>query len=140
MVDFEALGENTIWLDCDVLQADGGTRTLSVTGAWIALELAARALRKAGKIERSPLTGQIAAVSVGVVEGRCLLDLDYSEDAAADVDMNVVMSRDGRFIELQGTAEREPFDRDRLDRLLDLAAAGCRRLMTVQRRAIKEAE
>ena len=117
--DFEALGERTLWLDCDVLQADGGTRCAAISGAYVA---ASRALDRFGLSKA--LTGQIAAVSVGVVDGRPLLDLDYSEDSSAETDMNVVMTADGRLVEVQATAEREPFTRDELDELLDLAAAG----------------
>ena len=136
-VDLESLGERTIWIDCDVLQADGSTRTLAVTGAWVALALAVQRLRAKKILVTDPIRAQIAAVSVGVVNGRCLLDLSYAEDSAAEVDMNVVLTRDGRFVELQGTAETEPFDSDQLNRMLTLARSGCRRLMRVQREALK---
>jgi ribonuclease PH len=129
--DFEALGERTLWLDCDVLQADGGTRCASITGAWIA---ARRALDRFGLSKA--LTGQIAAVSVGVVEGRTLLDLDYAEDSAAETDMNVVMTADGRLVEVQATAERDPFSRETLTELLDLAGAGIEEIMVAQDEAI----
>ena len=119
VIDFEALGERTVHLDCDVLQADGGTRCAAICGAYVAL---ARALDRFGLSKA--LTGSVAAVSVGVVDGEPLLDLEYTEDSTADVDLNVVMTGDGRFVEVQATAEREPFDRERLDELLDLAAAG----------------
>ncbi len=128
--DFEQLGERTLWLDCDVLQADGGTRCASITGAYIA---AHRALDRFG-LARA-LTGQVAAVSVGVVAGEPVLDLDYIEDSGADADMNVVMTIDGRLVEVQATAEQEPFSRELLDRLLDLAAGGIEELATAQRDA-----
>jgi ribonuclease PH len=131
VVDFEALGERTVHLDCDVLQADGGTRCAAICGAYVAL---ARALDRFGLAKA--LTGSVGAVSVGVVDGESLLDLDYSEDSAAEVDLNVVMTGDGRLVEVQATAEREPFDRDRLDGLLDLAAAGIDELAALQREAI----
>ena len=129
--DFKALGERTLWLDCDVLQADGGTRCASITGAYIA---AHRALDRFGLSKA--LSGAVAAVSVGVVDGRPLLDLDYSEDSGADVDLNVVMTGDNRLIEVQATAEREPFARERLDELLDLAADGIERIAEAQREAV----
>jgi len=125
--DFEALGERTLWLDCDVLQADGGTRCAAITGAWVAARLA---LDRFGLSKALP--GQLAAVSVGVVDGEALLDLDYSEDSRAETDMNVVMTVDGRLIEVQATAEREPFSRELLDELLDLAAAGVETLAAAQ--------
>src|SRR5690349_9536014 len=121
--DFKALGERTLWLDCDVLQADGGTRCASITGAYIA---ARRALDRFGLAKA--LTGAVAAVSVGVVDGVALLDLDYSEDSRAETDMNVVMTGDRRLVEVQATAERDPFSRELLDRLLDLAAGGIAQL------------
>jgi ribonuclease PH len=129
-------GEVTVSLDCDVLQADGGTRTASITGAWIALYDAFETWREAGKIEASPLLGRIAAVSVGLVDGEALVDLDYPEDSRAEVDMNVVMDGEGRFVEVQGTAERAPFCRERLDSLLDLAAGGIGELLAVQRAVV----
>jgi len=131
VVSFEALGERTVWLDCDVLQADGGTRCAAICGAYVA---ASRALDRFGLSKA--LTGSIAAVSVGVVDGVPLLDLDYSEDSNADVDVNVVMTGDGRLVEVQATAERVSFDRARLDELLDLAAAGTDELAVHQREAI----
>jgi ribonuclease PH len=128
--DLEALGERTVYLDCDVIQADGGTRTAAITGAWIALALAARKMA-------FPLpSNQIGAVSVGIVDGEALLDLDYAEDSSAEVDMNVVMRGDGQLIEVQATAERNVFDRDQLDELLDLAAGGIERLAALQREAV----
>ncbi len=137
VVDFEALGERTITLDCDVLQADGGTRTASINGAWIALWLACRGLVEAGRVPRNPLLGQVAAVSVGIVGGKVLADLDYAEDSAAEVDMNVVMTSDGRLIEVQGTAEREPFTRQRLDAMLAMASSAGRKILAAQRRWTK---
>ena len=136
-VDRKALGERTLWLDCDVLEADGGTRTLAVTGAWVALALAVRRARSQKLLAGNPVIEQIAAVSVGVVDSRPLLDLCYVEDVAAEVDMNVVMTRGGQYIELQGTAERAPFSGAALNRLLALAGQGCRRLMTLQRSALR---
>jgi len=129
--DFKALGERTLWLDCDVLQADGGTRCASITGAYIA---GRRALDRFGLSKA--LTGSVAAVSVGVVDGVALLDLDYSEDSRAETDMNVVMTGDGRLVEVQATAERDPFSRELLGELLDLAAAGVAELRTAQDEAI----
>ena len=130
MCDFEALGERTLWLDCDVLQADGGTRCASITGAWIA---ASRALERFGLSKA--LSGSIAAVSVGIVEGEAVLDLDYEEDSTAETDMNVVMTADGRLVEVQATAERDPFSRELLDALLDLAAGGIEELTAAQAEA-----
>jgi ribonuclease PH len=129
--DFEALGERTLWLDCDVLQADGGTRCAAISGAYVS---ARRALDRFGLSKA--LTGQVAAVSVGVIEGRMLLDLDYSEDSNAETDMNVVMTADGRLVEVQATAEREPFTRDELDGLLDLAGGGIEEIMVAQDEAV----
>ena len=137
IVDFQALGERTIYLDCDVLQADGGTRCASITGAYVALALACERLRAAGRLERSPLTGSVAAVSCGVIGGVPLLDLDYSEDSKAEVDANVVMSGDGGLIELQTTGERTPLSRAHLDDLLALASDGIDQLRIVQQRAIE---
>jgi len=128
--DLEKLGERTLWLDCDVLQADGGTRTAAITGAWIAL---ARATKRMGL--PAPVD-QVGAVSVGIVGGESLLDLDYQEDSSADVDMNVVMRGDGMLIEVQATAERNAFSREQLDGLIDLAAAGIERLGAIQREAV----
>ena len=136
VVDFEALGENTIYLDCDVLQADGGTRCASITGAYVALVLACERLREAGRLTRSPLTGSVAAISCGVVAGTALLDLDYSEDSTAEVDANVVMTGEGGLVEVQATAERTPLSRAHLDDLLGLAAKGIGDLRAIQDRAI----
>jgi ribonuclease PH len=132
IVDFEALGERTIYLDCDVLQADGGTRCASITGAYVALALACERLREEGRLERSPLTGSVAAVSCGVIDGVPLLDLDYSEDSTAEVDANVVMTGDGGLVELQTTGERTPLSRAHLDELLGLATDGIEALRAIQ--------
>lgn len=139
VIDFKALGENTVVLDCDVLQADGGTRTAAITGAYVALADAVtwaqgKKLVKAG---RKPLTGTVAAVSVGIVDGVPLLDLCYEEDVRAETDMNVVCTGDGRFVEVQGTAEAEPFDRKELNALLDLATGGCADLAALQSDALE---
>ena len=133
VTDQEALGERTVWLDCDVIQADGGTRTASITGAFVALALAFERLLAAGILKSSPLIDSVAATSVGIVDDRVLLDLAYEEDSRAEVDMNVVKTGDGRFIEVQGTAEAIPFGRESLNRLLDLADAGIRQLIDKQR-------
>ena len=136
VIDYKALGENTVVLDCDVLQADGGTRTASITGAYVALSEAVSYLRERNRLAGEPLVGSVAAVSVGVVQGRPMLDLCYTEDSSADTDMNVVMSGAGEFIEVQGTAEGAPFDRSVLDTLLDLGAAGCAELTRLQQAAL----
>jgi ribonuclease PH len=135
--DLAALGERTIHLDCDVLQADGGTRTAAITGAWVAAQDAVGKLLAAGTLKASPLTGQVAAVSVGLLQGTPLLDLAYVEDSACDTDMNVVMTGDGRFIEVQGTAEGHPFSRAELDALLTLAQQGVATLLAGQRAALQ---
>ncbi|MDN0197102.1 ribonuclease PH [Streptomyces sp. S.PNR 29] len=141
VIDYKALGENTVVLDCDVLQADGGTRTAAITGAYVALADAVgwaqrKKLIRAG---RQPITGTVSAVSVGIVGGVPLLDLCYEEDVRAETDMNVVCTGDGRFVEVQGTAEAEPFARDELNALLDLAVAGCTELAALQRKALDTA-
>jgi ribonuclease PH len=136
VIDFGALGERTIYLDCDVLTADGGTRCASITGAYVALDLATRRLVEKGKLERSPLTATLAAISCGIVEGVALLDLDYSEDSTAEVDANVVMTGEGGLIEVQATAERTPLSRAHLDELLALAADGIEQLRAVQAQAV----
>ena len=136
VTDFEALGERTIYLDCDVLTADGGTRCASITGAFVALDLACRRLVAEGLLERSPLTGSVAAISCGIVDGTALLDLDYREDSTAEVDANVVMTGDGGLVEVQATAERTPLQRAHLDELLGLAAAGIEQLRGVQAAAV----
>lgn len=132
VVDFKAMGELTARIDCDVLQADGGTRTASVTGAWIALADGFDSLVAAGKLERNPLSSQLAAVSVGVVDGEVLLDLQYTEDVSAEVDCNVVMVDDGALVEIQGTAESRPFSRDQLNVMIDYATKGIDELMAAQ--------
>ena len=134
--DMRALGERTIWLDCDVLQADGGTRTASITAAYIALAEACNGLVSSGMIPASPLTDQLAAVSVGIVQGVPCLDLDYVEDSSAEVDMNIVMTGSGEFVELQGTAEGKPFSEKDLQVLLDLGRKGIDELMAIQREVL----
>jgi ribonuclease PH len=136
IADMKALGERTITIDCDVLQADGGTRTAAITGAYVAFALANRRLLEHGKISRSAVMNQVAAVSVGMVDNTPLLDLKYDEDSRAEVDMNVVCTGDGRFIEVQGTAEREPFSRSQMDDLLELARQGIATLIGMQKAAI----
>jgi ribonuclease PH len=137
VVDLDLLGENSILVDCDVLQADGGTRTASITGAYVALSDAVRVALRKKLIRRSPIRDAVAAVSVGRVDGRTLLDLDYEEDVAADVDMNVVMTGSGRFVEVQGTGEEATFTRADLDRLVGLASRGIKQLLTMQERALR---
>jgi len=139
VIDFEALGERTVWLDCDVLTADGGTRCASITGAFVALDLACRRLVEDGRLERSPLTGTVAAISCGIVGGTPVVDLDYSEDSTAEVDANVVMTGAGGLVEVQATAERTPLSRAHLDDLLALAAVGIEHLRTVQAEAVAQA-
>ncbi|MBA2767984.1 MAG: ribonuclease PH [Sporichthyaceae bacterium] len=136
-IDYKALGENTIVLDCDVLQADGGTRTAAITGAYVALVDAVAFLREKNALAGEPLTESVAAVSVGIVDGEPMLDLCYEEDVRADTDMNVVLTGAGAFVEVQGTAEAEPFDRALLDALLDLATAGCALLSAAQQAALE---
>lgn len=133
VTDLSALGERTIWLDCDVLQADGGTRTASITGAFIALALACEKLRERDILRSIPLSDYVAATSVGIVDGEALLDLAYDDDSRAEVDMNIVKTGDGRFIEVQGTAEALPFGRQALNTLLDLADLGISHLVEKQR-------
>jgi len=132
VVDMVALGRHTIWLDCDVLQADGGTRTASITGAYVAMRLAVNQLLHDGRLDRDPVRESVAAISVGVVDGKPLLDLCYVEDVAAEVDMNVVMTADGKFVEIQGTAETEPFSKAALDKMQHLAASGIKELTVLQ--------
>jgi ribonuclease PH len=136
VIDFEALGERTIYVDCDVLQADGGTRTAAITGGMVALRLACQRLIAEGKLERSPLNGSVAAISCGIVQGVPLLDLDYSEDSTAEVDANVVMTGDGGLVEVQATAERTPLSRAHLEELLALAATGIEALRSLQDEAV----
>ena len=135
VVDFRAMGERSVYVDCDVLEADGGTRCAAITGGYVALRLAMQKLLDAKKIETMPLTGSVAAVSAGMVDGRALCDLDYGEDSRAEVDANVVMTGDGRLVEVQATAERDPFSRELLDALLDLAAGGIAELTVAQAEA-----
>jgi ribonuclease PH len=137
-VDLEALGAQTITLDCDVLQADGGTRCASITGAYVALCDAVAKARKSGKLKRNPILGHVAAVSVGVYKGQPVLDLDYLEDSDCECDMNVVMNDAGHFIEVQGTAEGHAFRREELDQLLDLASGGITQLIALQRQALEQ--
>jgi ribonuclease PH len=138
VVDLSGLGERTIWIDCDVLQADGGTRTASITGAFICLSDALRYALRNGLIERTPLKDYLAAISVGLVRGQPMIDLCYSEDSSAEVDMNVVMTGSGKFVEVQGTAEGLPFSKGALDSLVKLAEDGINNLITIQKRLIEE--
>ena len=133
VTNLQALGERTVWIDCDVIQADGGTRTASITGAFVALALALEKMRERDQIKTIPVDDYVAAISVGIVDGEALLDLAYEDDSRAEVDMNVVKTGRGRFIEVQGTAEAMPFDRDALDRLLDLADRGIAQLVAKQK-------
>jgi ribonuclease PH len=133
VVDMKKLGERQIFIDCDVIQADGGTRCASITGAYVALNLACKKLISNGKLNASPILSEVAAVSVGIVEGTPVLDLKYEEDSTADVDMNIVSTGTGKFIEIQGTAEQEPFSRDEMDAMLELAEKGVNELFTIQR-------
>ncbi|MDU7586461.1 MAG: ribonuclease PH [Acidovorax sp.] len=135
--DLKALGERTIQIDCDVIQADGGTRTAAITGAWVAAQDAVNTLLAAGKISASPLTGAVAAVSVGIVQGQPLLDLEYVEDVACDTDMNVVMTGAGHYVEVQGTAEGAAFSRQEMDQLLALAEKGIAELLALQRQSLR---
>ena len=140
VVDMTAFGEKTIWIDCDVLQADGGTRCASITGAYVAMAQAFQKMKQAGAMMiRPPLTGQVAAISVGMIEGRPILDLCYEEDSKAGVDMNVVRTEAGCYIEVQGTAEASPFTRAEMDRMLALADTGLERLLDLQRRSLGDA-
>jgi ribonuclease PH len=136
VVDTSLLGERQIMIDCDVLQADGGTRCASITGACVALALAVKKLLIDGKVKRNPIISEVAAVSVGIVQGTPVLDLNYAEDSTAEVDMNIVCTGSGKFIEIQGTAEREPFNRDQMNQMLELAEKGINQLFTIQRYAL----
>ncbi len=138
VVDLDGIGQRTIWIDCDVIEADGGTRTASVTGAYVALSIALHRLLKKKTIRQLPIHGQVSAVSVGMVKGRAMLDLDYSEDSTAETDMNVVMTTDGAFVEIQGTAEDKAFSRAHLDAMLALAEKGCRELHAKQLEALDQ--
>ena len=137
VTDMTKLGERTIWLDCDVIQADGGTRCASITGSFVALALALEKMKKEGLIKDIPLSDYVAAVSVGIIKGEAVLDLDYEEDSNGEVDMNIVMTGKGKFIEVQGTAEREPFGKKDLDELTALAQVGIQQIMTVQKKALR---
>lgn len=136
VVNMEAMGENTLYLDCDVIGADGGTRTASITGAYVALARALRAAEQAGAVPGKVLTGSVSAVSVGIVEGVALLDLDYSEDVRAEVDMNIAVTGFGKYIEVQGSAEHGAFSHEQLETMLQLAKRGCRQLALLQKKAI----
>jgi len=136
IVDMRKLGERQIFLDCDVIQADGGTRCASITGAYVALALACRRMMKVGQISQNPILSEVAAVSVGIINGTPILDLAYAEDSTAEVDMNIVCTGEGKFIELQGTAEREPFSREQMDEMLVLADKGVKQLFAIQRYAL----
>jgi ribonuclease PH len=137
IVDTRAMGERTIWMDCDVIQADGGTRCASITGSFVALCLALDQLKKQGVFDDMPIRNFMAAISVGIVEGKAYLDLNYDEDSRAEVDMNVVMTDSGKLVEVQGTAEKEPFDRELLDKMLDLAEKGIKSLIGEQKAALR---
>jgi len=137
-IDLTALGERSVLIDCDVLQADGGTRTAAITGGYVALVLALERLRAAGQVPRLPITGSVAAVSAGIVDGRVLLDLDYEEDRRAEVDLNLVMTGKGRLVEIQGTAEGKPFTPAQLDRLLAVAGEGVRTLTALQASVLRQ--
>jgi ribonuclease PH len=137
VVDMAKLGERTIWLDCDVIQADGGTRCASITGSFIALILALAKLKKDKVIDDIPVSDYVAAVSVGIIGAKPVLDLDYEEDSNADVDMNIIMTGGGKFVELQGTAEREPFGRHELNELMELGAKGIKELIAIQKKALR---
>jgi ribonuclease PH len=137
IVDLKLLGERTIWIDCDVIQADGGTRTASITGAFVSLAAAVENLVNSGKLEKSVLLDYVAAVSVGIVNGEPLLDLCYEEDSSADVDMNIIMTGDGKLVGVQGTAERSSFSRDELDVMLDLAGKGISEIIAIQKKTVE---
>ncbi len=136
VVDLDMLGERTIWIDCDVIQADGGTRTASITGAYVALVDAVNCLIEEGTLNESPISSFMAATSVGIVEGQLLLDLCYTEDSEAQVDMNIIMTEAGRIVEIQGTAEKQPFSRQEMDTLLDLAEKGINKLIRNQKNSL----
>lgn len=138
VVDMEKLGERTIWIDCDVIQADGGTRTASITGAFIAMVRAMQWMKSEGMIEEIPVTAYVSAISVGIVDGESLLDLRYAEDSNATVDMNIIMTDKGEYIEVQGTGEESPFSRNQLMELLDLGAKGCSALHQIQKDILQE--
>jgi ribonuclease PH len=137
VADMSKLGERTIWMDCDVIQADGGTRCAGITGSFVALSLALAALKKEGVITEVPLSDYVAAVSVGIMDGKSMLDLDYEEDSGADVDMNIIMTGSGKFIEVQGTAEKQPFAKSDMEKLIALAKKGIDELIAIQKKALK---
>jgi ribonuclease PH len=137
-IELEALGERQIWMDCDVIEADGGTRTASITGAFVALSLAIKQLMAASKLSRNPIRSHVAAVSVGIINGVPMLDLDYAEDSTADVDFNIVMTDRDEFVEIQGTAERLPFSPTALGHLLELGKVGIHELIAIQRKTLRE--
>ena len=136
IVDLEKLGERTVWIDCDVIQADGGTRCASITGSFIALMLAMKKLKKDKLIDQIPIRDYVAAISVGIIDGKNLLDLDYSEDSEADVDLNIIKTGSGGFVEIQGTAEREPFTDKQMKTMLALADKGIKQLVTIQKQTV----
>ena len=138
VVDLKALGERTIWLDCDVIQADGGTRTASISGAFVALKDAVSFAMEKKLIEVQPIKDYVAAISVGIVDGEPRIDLSYEEDSSAEVDMNIVMTGSGKFIEIQGTAETEPFDRNRLHEMMDFSESGIRKIISLQKDVLGE--
>ena len=138
VVRFDRLGANTLHLDCDVLEADGGTRTAAITGAYVAAAIANHRCAEQGRCKPRAIVGQVAAISVGIVAGEVLLDLDYAEDSNADVDMNIAMLGSGKFVEVQGSAERAPFTGDELQEMLEMARKGIRKLATIQRQAVRE--
>ncbi len=137
VADMSKIGERTIWIDCDVIQADGGTRCASITGSYVSVMLAMESMRQEGIIKNIPISDYVAAVSVGMLDGKPALDLDYEEDSTAEVDMNIIMTGDGRFVEIQGTAEKEPFKKEDMNRLLTLAGKGIRELIKAQKKALK---
>jgi ribonuclease PH len=140
VTDLEALGERTIWIDCDVIQADGGTRTAAITGAFVALFDALTYLHRSGIIKKAAIKDYVAAISVGFVDGKVLLDLCYAEDSVAQVDMNVVMTGSGKFVEIQGTAEESPFGKDLMDMMLSVASSGIQELISIQQMVLDEGE
>ncbi len=140
VTDLEALGERQIKIDCDVIQADGGTRTAAISGAWVALRIAFEKLLLAGSITKSPVTGQVAAISCGVFRGTPVLDLDYDEDSTAEIDANFIMTADNQLVEVQATGEAHPFSRLTLDAMLDLANAGCSKIFQLQQQAVRSTQ
>ena len=137
VTDLNTLGERQIKIDCDVIQADGGTRTAAITGAWVALRTACERLLLAGAITKSPLTGQVAAISCGIYQGKTILDLDYDEDSTAEIDANFILTADGELVEVQATGEEHPFSRDNLNEMLDMAESGCSKLFDLQQNAVQ---